>query len=39
VLADQPRKTGLLSQFQHGTNPAADTRFCSSNTADPAVNV
>ena len=22
-----------------GTNPAADTRFCSSNTADPAVNV
>ena len=22
-----------------GTNPAADTKFCSSNTADPAVNV
>jgi hypothetical protein len=39
MLADQSRKTGLLSQFQHRHQPAADTRLCSSNTADPAVNV
>ena len=39
MLADQLRKPGLLSQFQHRTKPAADTRFRSSNTADPTVNV
>ena len=39
MLADQSRKAGLLSQSSTGTNPADDTRFCSSNTADPAVNV
>jgi hypothetical protein len=27
------------ASFSTGTNPADDTRFCSSNTADPAVNV
>jgi hypothetical protein len=38
VLIDQLRKPSLFSQFQHHTNPAADTRLRSSNTAESTVN-
>ena len=36
MLDDQSRTTGLLSQFQPGTNSADDTRIVLANTADPA---
>ena len=39
ILADQPRKTGLLSQFHDRHQTSCRHQIGSSNTADPTVNV
>ena len=39
VLADQPRKTGLLSQFQQRNQTPGPTQVSPSNRADSVLNV